>query len=84
MLYWFSWLQCKLLQLHVYMTLLYSYSLHMSQYNKLSDYRYVRFHILAVHLHFALFWSGGIFSRIPGQLVSPMCVLATYDFLMEI
>ncbi len=27
MLYWFSLLQCWLLQLHLYMTLLYSYSL---------------------------------------------------------
>ncbi len=31
MLYWFCLLQCKLLQLHLYMTLLvYSYSLHIN------------------------------------------------------
>ncbi len=32
----------------------------MSQYNKLSDFQYARFQILAVHFDFGLFWSGGI------------------------
>ncbi len=29
----------------------------MSQYNKLSDFQYARFQILAVHFRFGLFWS---------------------------
>ena len=32
----------------------------MSQYNKLFHCQYARFQILAVHLHFGLFWSRGI------------------------
>ncbi len=36
----------------------------MSQYNKLSDFQYARFQLLAMHLHFELFQSGGIHSLI--------------------
>ncbi len=32
----------------------------MSQYNKLSDIQYARFHILPVDFHFGLFLSAGI------------------------
>ncbi len=32
----------------------------MFQYNKLFDFQYARFQILVVHIHFGLFWSGGI------------------------
>ncbi len=28
----------------------------MFQYDNLSDFQYARFHIMAVHLHFGLFW----------------------------
>ncbi len=31
----------------------------MFQYNKLSDFQYARFQILAVHLHFEMFLSAG-------------------------
>ncbi len=32
----------------------------MSQYNKLSDIQYARFHILPMDLHFETVWSAGI------------------------
>ncbi len=35
MLYWCSLLQCYLLQLHLYMTLLYSYKLHYEPFNQI-------------------------------------------------
>ncbi len=42
----------------------------MYQYNKLSDFQYARFQILAVYLQFGLFWSGGIPTMV---LVHPDC-----------
>ncbi len=34
----------------------------MSQYNKLSDYQYAKFQIMAVHLYFGLFWAAGLYA----------------------
>ncbi len=47
----------------------------MSQYNKLSDIQYAKFHIRPVDLHFGLFWSAGI----PIMPYASLCMYIPYD-----
>ncbi len=45
----------------------------MSQYNKLSDFQYTRFHILDVQLHFELFRSVGISAMMVNMVMTLDC-----------
>ncbi len=61
----------------------------MSSYNKQSHFQYAIFQILAVHLHFGMFWSGGI-SIVLRQHHAPLFLLYsllicqhTHDVFLE-